>query len=107
MRALRLAAAGLGLCLLPGGISRLDSAGLSGKYPVRDVEYALDLRPPGSRARITLGGGQTLDLPLDDRESADRLLGMMSAVAQGAQMAARVEDGEVRSLFLVVEGRAR
>jgi hypothetical protein len=95
-----LCAAALGFCLLLGTSSRVHPAGLSGKYDVRKIEFALDLRPSASRVRVTLATGQSLEIALTERETADRVLMMMGAVGQGARMAALVEDGQIRSLYL-------
>jgi hypothetical protein len=95
----------LGLCLVSGASAPLHSAGLSGKYDVRRVELALDLQRGASRARVTLASGQGIDVALSGPEATDRLVEMMGAVAQGARMAVHVEDGEVRSLYLIVGAR--
>jgi len=107
MSCVRTCAVAVGVCLGLGASAPLGSAGLSGKYAVREIEYALALHPPGSRVRLTLVTGQSLDVTLEDRESAERVLTMVGAVAQGAQLAVRVEEGEVRAILVAARERPR
>ncbi len=92
----------LGLVFTAETDTRLHSTGLSGKYDVRSLEFALALQPAAARVRVTLTSRQSFDLTLADRETADHVVQMMGAVAQGARLAAQLEDGEVRTLYLIV-----
>jgi hypothetical protein len=79
-------------------VAQLASAGMSGKFVVRRIEFAHDIGSRAARVRVTLTNGLSVDLTLTDTFDSDRVLSMMHAASGGGRLFAVLQDGEVKTI---------